>query len=54
MHEISVEWAAQRIKGLSLFQAVWNALRPKVGPASQRDYRDADSTHLNIRGWGLE
>jgi protoporphyrinogen oxidase len=29
--EISVEWAAQRIKGLSLFQAVWNALRPSKG-----------------------
>ncbi len=24
-HEISADWAAQRIKGLSLFGAVWNA-----------------------------
>jgi len=27
-NEISAEWAAQRIKGLSLFSAVWNAIRP--------------------------
>jgi protoporphyrinogen oxidase len=27
--EISADWAAQRIKGLSLFSAVWNALVPK-------------------------
>lgn len=27
--EISADWAAQRIKGLSLIQAVWNALMPK-------------------------
>ena len=26
--EITAEWAAQRIKGLSLFSAVWNALLP--------------------------
>lgn len=26
--EISADWAAQRIKGLSLFHAVWNALKP--------------------------
>ena len=30
--EISADWAAQRIKGLSLFTAVWNALKPqKIG-----------------------
>jgi len=28
-HEIEAEWAAQRIKGLSLFSAVWNAVRPQ-------------------------
>ena len=27
--EISADWAAQRIKGLSLASAVWNALRPQ-------------------------
>ncbi len=27
--EISADWAAQRIKGLSLFSAVWNALFPQ-------------------------
>jgi len=27
--EISADWAAQRIKGLSLFQAVWRALMPQ-------------------------
>ena len=26
--EISADWAAQRIKGLSLFKAIWHALRP--------------------------
>ncbi|HEV3259937.1 MAG TPA: NAD(P)/FAD-dependent oxidoreductase, partial [Gemmataceae bacterium] len=35
--EISADWAAQRIKGLSLTTAVWNALRPKkqVGSRDQ-------------------
>jgi protoporphyrinogen oxidase len=28
-HEIKAEWAAQRIKDLSLFTLVWNALRPR-------------------------
>jgi len=28
-NEISAEWAAQRIKGLSLFSAVWNAIKPQ-------------------------
>jgi len=28
-HEIKAEWAAQRIKDLSLFTLVWNAIRPK-------------------------
>ncbi len=27
--QISADWAAQRIKGLSLFSAVWNAIKPK-------------------------
>lgn len=27
--QISADWAAQRIKGLSLFKAVWNALAPR-------------------------
>jgi protoporphyrinogen oxidase len=30
--EISADWAAQRIKGLSLATAAWNALRPKGKP----------------------
>jgi protoporphyrinogen oxidase len=34
--EISADWAAQRIKGLSLTTAVWNALMPKR-PAGGRD-----------------
>lgn len=29
--EISADWAAQRIKGLSLFSTIWNALKPKNG-----------------------
>lgn len=29
-HEIKAEWAAQRIKDLSLFTLVWNALRPRA------------------------
>ena len=30
-NRIGAQWAAQRIKGLSLFTAVWNMLRPKGG-----------------------
>jgi len=30
--EISADWAAQRIKGLSLSSAIWNALMPKREP----------------------
>jgi len=30
--EISADWAAQRIKGLSLASAIWNALAPKNRP----------------------
>jgi protoporphyrinogen oxidase len=33
--EISADWAAQRIKGLSLFKAVWNALCPQRGKGSK-------------------
>jgi protoporphyrinogen oxidase len=33
--EISADWAAQRIKGLSLMTAVWNALMPKAKPKSR-------------------
>lgn len=29
-HEIKAEWAAQRIKDLSLFTLVWNAIRPQA------------------------
>ena len=28
-HEISADWAAQRIKGLSLFQAIWRSILPQ-------------------------
>jgi protoporphyrinogen oxidase len=35
--EISADWAAQRIKGLSLTTAVWNALMPKRAPRDRRD-----------------
>ncbi len=35
-HEIRAEWAAQRIKGLSLFSAVWNAIRPKPSAGKQK------------------
>jgi protoporphyrinogen oxidase len=34
--EISADWAAQRIKGLSLGSAVWNALLPKRRPSAER------------------
>jgi protoporphyrinogen oxidase len=33
--EISADWAAQRIKGLSLTTAILNALLPKITPASR-------------------
>jgi protoporphyrinogen oxidase len=32
--EISADWAAQRIKGLSLGSAIWNALRPRGAKGS--------------------
>jgi protoporphyrinogen oxidase len=35
--EISADWAAQRIKGLSLWSAVWNALFKKKTPAAGAD-----------------
>lgn len=35
--EISADWAAQRIKGLSLWSAVWNALFKKKAPAAGQD-----------------
>ena len=35
--EISADWAAQRIKGLSLTTAVWNALFPQRAPKDRRD-----------------
>jgi protoporphyrinogen oxidase len=35
--EISADWAAQRIKGLSLGKAIWNALMPKRKPKSKGD-----------------
>ncbi len=34
--EISADWAAQRIKGLSLFKAVWNALMPAKKSGEQQ------------------
>lgn len=37
--EISADWAAQRIKGLSLTTAIWNALWPKKKPARARSSR---------------
>ncbi|MBV9742573.1 MAG: NAD(P)/FAD-dependent oxidoreductase [Acidobacteriia bacterium] len=35
-HEIKAEWAAQRIKDLSLFTLVWNAIRPKRAADKQK------------------
>ena len=35
--EISADWAAQRIKGLSLASAIWNALFKKKTPAAGQD-----------------
>lgn len=35
--EISADWAAQRIKGLSLGKAIWNALMPKRQPKNKGD-----------------
>ncbi|EQD37452.1 Monooxygenase, FAD-binding domain protein [mine drainage metagenome] len=34
--EISADWAAQRIKGLSLFKAIWHALRPQAIASGER------------------
>src|SRR5690606_11135460 len=34
---ISADWAAQRIKGLSLWQAVWNALTAGIRPRRGAD-----------------
>lgn len=36
-HEISADWAAQRIKNLSLSEAIRNALLPRRGPATTKD-----------------
>ncbi|WP_218109764.1 NAD(P)/FAD-dependent oxidoreductase [Oligoflexus tunisiensis] len=33
--EISADWAAQRIKGLSLGSAIWNAIKPKTRPKNR-------------------
>ena len=33
--DISADWAAQRIRGVSLSRAIWNALLPKRGPAKR-------------------
>jgi protoporphyrinogen oxidase len=35
--EISADWAAQRIKGLSLGSAIWHALIPKRQPKNRKD-----------------
>ena len=35
-HQIQAEWAAQRIRGLSLTSLVWNALRPRRASDRQR------------------
>ena len=35
--EISADWAAQRIKGLSLSSAIWNALRPQRKSGGGKD-----------------
>ncbi len=35
--EISADWAAQRIKGLSLSSAIWNALRPQKKSGGSKD-----------------
>ncbi|MCC6361526.1 MAG: NAD(P)-binding protein, partial [Phycisphaerales bacterium] len=36
-NEISADWAAQRIKNLSLSEAIRNALLPRKGPAKAKD-----------------
>jgi protoporphyrinogen oxidase len=36
-NEISADWAAQRIKGLSLSSAIWNALFPKKNKGGDKD-----------------
>ncbi|MBN8835661.1 MAG: NAD(P)/FAD-dependent oxidoreductase [Sphingobacteriia bacterium] len=36
-NEISADWAAQRIKGLSLSSAIWNALFPKKNSGGDKD-----------------
>ena len=35
-HQIQAEWAAQRIRGLSLVSLVWNAIRPRRKTSKQR------------------
>src|SRR5258708_28245190 len=34
--EIKAEWAAQRIKDLSLFTLVWNAIRPRTRQSREK------------------
>ena len=53
--EISADWAAQRIKGLSLSKAVWNALRPqKRGGSSEQTIKTlVSSFRYPRRGPGM-
>ena len=48
--EIKAEWAAQRIKDLSLFTLVWNAIRPRrrqsAGAAADRAPGDAAAARM--------
>jgi protoporphyrinogen oxidase len=45
--EISADWAAQRIKGLSLWSAVWNALFKKKTPAVGADKSNVIKTLID-------
>jgi protoporphyrinogen oxidase len=52
--EISADWAAQRIKGLSLGAAIWHALRPKAAAPRGRVIKTLiDSFRYPRRGPGM-
>jgi len=44
--DISADWAAQRIRGLSLSRAIWNALLPKRGAKQRPGNRSTQITSL--------
>lgn len=53
--EISADWAAQRIKGLSLSKAVWNSFFPKTNTSNSKNVIKTliNSFHYPRRGPGM-